>query len=141
MTVLVHMAVGAATGTLLAGRGAAFLAGVVGHVPLDLIPHYEFEKMWVEAAVAAAFFGGLIAAGFGGSGVFWGALGAVLPDLENLLWRVGVLPERAKVFPGHSGRYKRFLRHGAQLGVEHAWWQAAIAAGAALVVARHLAMN
>lgn len=139
MTVLVHMTVGAATGALLGGRPAAFGAGMAGHVALDLIPHYEFERMWIEVALVVTFFGGMLLAGLGASTVFWGALGAVLPDFENLLWRAGLLPEHRKVFPGHSRRYGRLLRHGAPLGVRHAWWQVVIAAASVAVVAWKLA--
>jgi len=126
VTVLTHMAVGGAVGSLVEGRGLAFGLGLVSHVSLDVIPHYEFEKMWLEVAIVAAFFGTLLATGRAGTGLFWGALGAVLPDLENLLWRLGFLPEDRKIFPGHSKRFWRLLPHGRALGVRHAWWQGLI---------------
>jgi len=137
VTVLTHMAVGGAVGSLVEARGAAFGLGMLLHIPLDVIPHYEFEKMWLEVAVVAAFFGVMIATGNAGTGIFWGALGAVLPDLENLLWRLGILSDEDKVFPGHSRRFARWLPHGRALGVEHAWWQGAIVASSvALMVWR-----
>ena len=117
MTVLAHMVVGGAVGSLVDGRGAALAAGVVSHVPLDVVPHYEFDKMWLEAAIAALLLGGLVVTGHAGSGLFWGAVGAAAPDLENLFWRLGVLPENRKVFPGHTRRYGSFLSHGKSLGV------------------------
>jgi hypothetical protein len=42
------------------------------------------------------------------SPAFWGAIGGVLPDTENGLHLLGLVPERAKVFPTHNG----LLPHG-----------------------------
>ncbi len=136
MTVLTHMAVGGAVGSLVEGRGLSFGLGLASHIPLDVIPHYEFEKMWLEVALVAAFFGALLATGRAGTGLFWGALGAVLPDLENLLWRLGLLPDERKVLPGHSRRFGRLLPHGRALGVRHAWWQGLIVVICAVIIAR-----
>ena len=137
MTVLAHMVVGGAVGSLVGGRGAALAAGLVSHVPLDVVPHYELDRMWLEAAVAALLLGGLVATGHAGTSLFWGAVGAAAPDLENLLWRLGILPERLKMFPGHTRRYGRLLGHGRSLGPVHAWWQVVIgAAGVAVMKAR-----
>jgi hypothetical protein len=134
LTVLAHMLVGGAVGSLVDGRGIALAAGLASHVPLDIIPHYEFDKMWLEAAIAVALLGGLVATGHAGTGVFWGAIGAAVPDLENLLWRLGILPGKWKTFPGHSMRYGRFLKHGRSLGVGHVWWQVALGALAISVI-------
>ncbi len=134
MIALTHMVVGGAVGSFVDGRGIAFGLGVVSHVPLDVIPHYEFDKMWLEVAIVASFLGAMLATGHAGTGLFWGALGGVVPDLENLLWRLGVMPERRKLFPGHNGRLGRFLRHGRSLGPGHAWWQAAIAVCAVAIM-------
>ncbi len=138
MTVLVHMAVGAAAGSFVGGRGAAFAVGLLSHIPLDVIPHYEFDKMWIEASIVAAVFAAMLALGLGGTTVFWGALGAAVPDIENLLWRRRIIPGRWKVFPGHSERLSKYVPHGRELPLRHAWWQAAIAVAAALVAAGNL---
>lgn len=135
MTVITHMAVGAAVGTVTDRGLVAAVLGLASHVPLDVLPHYEFEKMWVEVAVVAAFFAAMLAAGMGGTGVFWGAVGAVLPDAENLLWRTGLLPEEKKVFPGHSLRMAGAFRHGRTLGPRHALTQLALIAVSIAVVA------
>jgi hypothetical protein len=132
------MAVGGALGSLVDGRAAPFALGLGSHILLDVIPHYEFEKMWVEAAIAAGVLGLLLALGYGGSAVFWGALGGVLPDIENLLWKQGVLPGRWKVFPGHNRRLRRFFPHGRALPARHAWWQATLVVVSALVAVRGL---
>ena len=93
MTVITHLAVGAAAGSLTDNASGAALLGLLSHVPLDVLPHYEFDKMWVEVAALAAVFAVMLAAGMGRTGIFWGAVGAVVPDIENLLWRLGVLPD------------------------------------------------
>lgn len=134
MTVLAHMVVGGAVGSLVEGRGVALAAGLASHVPLDVIPHYEFDKMWLEAALVALLLGALALTGYAGTGIFWGAVGAAAPDIENLFWRMGVLPDTRKVFPGHSRRYGRYLRHGTSLSVRHVWWQAALGAAALAVI-------
>lgn len=134
MTVLAHMAVGAAVGSLVGGRGTAFALGLVSHIPLDVIPHYEFENLWLEVGIIAALFGSMLFFDLEGTAVFWGAVGAVAPDFENFLWRRGALPGRWKVFPGHAESLARFLPHGRALGLRHAWWQAAIVGGSAWVV-------
>jgi hypothetical protein len=138
VTVLAHMAVGGALGSLVDGRAAPFALGLGSHILLDVIPHYEFEKIWIEAAIVAGVLGTMIATGHGGTGVFWGALGGVLPDIENLLWKQGILPGRWKVFPGHNRRLRRFLPHGRALPTRHAWWQAALVAAGVFVAVRGL---
>jgi len=134
LTVVTHMAVGAAVGTITDNAAGAALLGLLSHVPLDVMPHYEFEKMWVEVAVVMGVFGAMLAAGLGTSGIFWGALGATVPDIENLFWRLGVLPDERKVFPGHSPRLERFLPHGRTLGPRHALTQVAMIAVSVAIV-------
>jgi hypothetical protein len=136
--VLTHMAVGAALGSFVGGRGASFGIGLASHVPLDVIPHYEFEKMWIEVAAVVVVLGLLVCLGYGGTTVFFGALGGLVPDVENLLWRRGVLPERWKLFPGHAPWLARFVPHGKALSARHAWWQAAAIAVAGTVAIRGL---
>jgi hypothetical protein len=139
LTVLAHMAVGAAVGSFAVGKGTSFALGLAAHVPLDVIPHYEFEKIWFEASVLAVVFGSMLALGFGGTAVFWGAVGGVVPDLENLLWRKGILPGRWKIFPGHAEWLSGIVPHGRCLPLRHAWWQVAIIGVAVLVAVRNLA--
>jgi hypothetical protein len=133
VTVITHMAVGAAVGSLVDGRGSAFLLGLATHVPLDIVPHYEFERMWVEAGIVAGVVFVMLALGMGNTAIFWGVLGAAAPDVENLLWRSGVIPDGKKVFPGHSSRLSKYFPHGRALGGRHAWTQVAIVCAAVLV--------
>ena len=134
MTVITHMAVGAAAGSFTGSPAGAALLGLVSHVPLDVLPLYVFEKMWVEVATVSAVFVAMLAAGMGRTGIFWGAVGAVVPDIENLLWRAGVLPREKKVFPGHSPRLSRIFPHGRSLGPRHALTQVAIVCASVAVV-------
>lgn len=138
MTVITHLAVGAAVGTLTDGRGIAFLLGLASHIPLDILPHYEFEKLWVEIAAVAVVLGTMLALGMGGTGIFWGAAGAIVPDLENLLWRLRIMPGERKVFPGHAPRFSKIFPHGRTLGPRHALTQIAIICLSAFVVALSL---
>jgi hypothetical protein len=139
VTALTHVAVGAALGSFVGGRGASFAVGLASHVPLDVIPHYELEKMWVEVASVAAALVLLVFLGHGTTTVFFGALGGLVPDVENLLWRRGIIPGRWKLFPGHAPWLSRIVPHGKALPARHAWWQAAIIVVASLVAFRGLA--
>ena len=107
MCSVTHVAVGALIGSFFGNSLASFLVGLVSHIPLDAVPHFDFENLWVDAALTVALLAAVLAV-FGFSPVFFGALGAVAPDLENLLWRLGILPEERKIFPTHSG----LIKHG-----------------------------
>jgi hypothetical protein len=102
-----HVAVGALVGGVVGDRLYAFLVGVASHIPLDAMPHIDFEDFRVDAAMSVALLAGIFAfSGF--SPMFVGALGAVAPDFENLLWKLGIIQEEKKVFPTHSG----LIKHG-----------------------------
>lgn len=134
MTVITHMAVGAAVGSVVDSRTAAFALGLLSHVPLDILPHYEFEKLWVEAVVATGVVAVLTWAGLLGAPIFWGIVGAAVPDFENFLWRLGYIPGERKIFPGHNPRLRGVLAHGRALGHRHALTQVAIVSAAIVVV-------
>jgi hypothetical protein len=107
MCSVIHVAAGAMIGGFIDSRLYAFGAGLLSHIPLDAIPHVDFEDYRVDGLVSAALLGGiLLFSGF--SPVFVGALGAVAPDFENLLWKTGIIEEKSKVFPTHSG----WIKHG-----------------------------
>ncbi|MFH1312840.1 MAG: hypothetical protein ABIJ00_06390 [Candidatus Eisenbacteria bacterium] len=111
MCSVVHVAAGALIGSFLDSRLPAFAVGFVSHIPLDAVPHIDFEDFRVDAVLTLALLGGiLLVSGF--SPVFLGALGAVAPDFENLIWKCGIIPERSKVFPTHSG----LIKHGRAVG-------------------------
>jgi hypothetical protein len=107
MCSVTHVAAGALLGGILDNRLYAFVAGFLSHIPLDAVPHIDFEDFRIDAAMSVVLLGGILAfSGF--SPVFLGALGAVAPDFENLLWKTGIIEERSKIFPTHSG----MIRHG-----------------------------
>jgi hypothetical protein len=129
MCSVTHVAVGALIGSFLGNSVASFFLGLASHIPLDIIPHLDFENLWVDAALTVALLVGILVV-FGFSPVFFGALGAVAPDLENLLWRIGVLPEERKIFPTHSG----LIRHGTARPARGIWASIAMAAASVAIV-------
>ena len=111
MCSVVHVAAGALIGSFFDSRLPAFAVGFVSHIPLDAVPHIDFEDFRVDAVMTMSLLGGiLVFSGF--SPVFVGALGAVAPDFENLLWKLRIIPEQSKVFPTHSG----LIKHGRAVG-------------------------
>jgi hypothetical protein len=107
-----HVAAGAVAGALAPNPFLASVFGLVSHVVLDIIPHYDFEKMsheflWAGVAVAAVAIGGAMSAK-----VALGIAFGMLPDLENLFWRLGLMRDDQKIFPGH----RRLLAHGRATG-------------------------
>jgi hypothetical protein len=111
MMVSVHAAVGAMLGAGIEKPGAALAGGVASHLLCDLVPHKDYD-IQIEAPLALAMFG-YLAWRFGiRSPQFWGAVGAVLPDAENALALLGVIPESKTVFPTHNKSASWFVGHG-----------------------------
>jgi hypothetical protein len=121
MTTITHTAVGAALGSVGVGSPASFLIGAASHLPLDLVPHWDIKRVWIDTVLTFGALGALLAL-WGASPVFWGAIGAALPDLEHLL------PLPRKYVPGHG------TRHGRALGVRHAATQVLVAGASACAV-------
>lgn len=113
MCVFTHFAAGALAGSLLPVPAVAPLLGLGSHLLLDVIPHRDFEDyrieivLWLVAMAVLAVMGGMTLA------VTLAGLFAVLPDLENLLWKLGRLRDDQKIFPGHRPGW---LRHGREAG-------------------------
>jgi len=106
-----HVAAGALLGSVFESRSIAFLLGFASHIPLDMLPHVDFDDFRFDAAVSLGLLAGIyLVSGF--SPVLLGALGAVAPDFENLLWKIGWIREESKIFPTHSG----LIRHGKASG-------------------------
>jgi len=121
MTTVTHAAVGGLIGSAGLGSPVSFLLGMASHLPLDLVPHWDIRRPWIDTVLTLGALVILFLL-FGSHPIFWGAGGAALPDLEHLL------PLRRKLFPGH-GR-----SHGRRLGQEHAWLQGVIVAATAVVI-------
>ncbi len=111
MCTVTHLAVGGALGAWTGSGVVAFALGVVSHLILDAVPHYEIEDFRVDLALTLAGFAALVGWGHGLTPVFWGALGGVIPDLEILFWKLGWLRQGQMVFPSHSG----LITHGRRL--------------------------
>ena len=100
---------GFAIGAVAPSAAAAFAAGVASHAVLDAVPHRDFLELPVVAvdAAAALTLVGVLASRLP-NGVraraFAGALGAVLPDVEVVAYRAGLLRAERKVFPTHNGQ-------------------------------------
>ena len=113
MCVFTHFAAGALAGAYAPHAALAPFLGLGSHVLLDVLPHYDFENMMLEILLGVISLVVLLAGGVYGFAVLAGGLMGVLPDLENLLWKKGLIGEDKKVFPGHTGR---FPRHGPRAG-------------------------
>lgn len=111
MMVCIHAAVGAGVGAIVGRRRAALFAGIASHLICDLFPHRDYD-IKVEAPLAAVMFG-YLAKRYGiDSPQFVGAVGAVLPDAENALAVLGVIPRSMMVFPTHNEDRPWFAGHG-----------------------------
>ncbi len=112
MTVSAHFAAGALAGSFVSGAFTASLLGLASHVVLDAIPHYDFESVTLEILLGVVILAILIAVDRCTLTICLGGLFGVIPDLENLFWKLGVIRDDQKVFPSHSG----IVPHGAQVG-------------------------
>lgn len=132
MCLFTHVAAGAVAGALAPAPYLAPLFALGSHIVLDIMPHYDIDRMRYEvflAAVAVA----VIAVGHALSlKVFLGVAFGVLPDFENLLWKLGVIRDDQKIFPGH----RKFIPHGMVLGATNLVFQAAVSAAAITYVIR-----
>ena len=124
MCLFTHVAAGALAGAYAPNLYLAPVFGLGSHIILDMIPHHDFEKMRVEIVLAVVVIGLLAAAGALGTAVTLGLLFGILPDLENLFWKLGKIRDDQKIFPGHVG----LLKHGAPAGIGSIYLQAAFTA-------------
>ncbi len=111
MMVWVHAAVGALVGAHAKTPSGAVAGGIVSHLACDLVPHKDYS-LAVEAPLALAMFL-YLAKRYGiYSPQTLGALGAVLPDAENALAVLGIVPAAATLFPTHNDTRPWFVGHG-----------------------------
>lgn len=113
MSVFTHFAAGALAGALIPNPIAAPFIGLGSHLLLDMIPHRDFEDYRVEIVLWIVAMIILFAGGAHSAAIVLCGLFAVLPDLENLLWKTGKIDNDQKIFPGHR---KGWLRHGRKTG-------------------------
>jgi hypothetical protein len=131
MMVWVHAAVGAAVGATLKTRSQAAGVGVGTHLMCDLIPHRDYD-IRIESPLALVMFIYLGVRYGVRSPQFWGAAGAVLPDLENALVVAGAFSQTKTLFPTHNESAPWFLGHGRRV---RSPWPQIVLAGIALGLA------
>jgi len=120
-----HVAAGAVAGALSPSPLAAPFAALLSHVVLDVVPHLDLERMRDEFIFAGVAIAVIAAGGALSLKVALGIAFGILPDFENLLWKLGRIRDGQKVFPGH----RRLIPHGAVTGAWSLYAQAAVAAG------------
>jgi hypothetical protein len=113
VSVFTHFAAGALAGALIPNPVAAPFVGLGSHLLLDVIPHKDFEDYRIEIALWIISMIILFAGGAHSAAIVLCSLFAVLPDLENLLWKTGKIHDSQKIFPGHR---KGLIRHGRETG-------------------------
>jgi len=128
MTTITHTAVGGMLGSFGLGSPASFLLGIASHFPLDLIPHWDIKRPWIDTLLTLGGLGLLLLL-FGSSPVFWGAAGGALPDLEH------ILPIGRKLVPCHGAT------HGRSLGLRHAGVQVGVLLACSVVIALFAAVG
>jgi hypothetical protein len=99
--VAVHALTGAALARFCKTRPQALLAGALSHLVADMLPHRDLQ-IPEEALLLAGAFTTVAAARGPDSKEFVGALGAALPDLENLVGRILGLPDERLLLPTHN---------------------------------------
>ena len=114
MMVCIHAAVGAAVGGAAGRPLPALVSGIASHLICDLFPHRDYD-IKIEAPLAALMFGYLANRYGVRSPQFLGAVGAVLPDAENALAVLGVIPRSAMNFPTHCEGKPWFAGHGERI--------------------------
>ncbi len=109
MIAAVHALTGAALSRLCRTHGQALVVGAVSHVVADALPHRDLGVP-EEALLLGAALGAIGIMRGGGSKEFAGAMGAALPDLENLMVRALKLPESRLLLPTHRDYHGRKTR-------------------------------
>ncbi len=132
MCLFSHVAAGALAGALSPNPHWAPLFGLGSHVLLDILPHYDFEKTLSEAIFAICAVTVLAVGGVLHTAVVLGIIFGVIPDIENLLWRLGKIRDDQKIFPGHV----KILPHGRAAGIANLYLQVVASAVVLILLVR-----
>lgn len=132
MCLFTHVAAGAIVGALSPTPYLAPFFGLASHMALDIIPHHDIEQMRYEIPLALAAIAAIVIGGAMSLSVLLAVAFALVPDFENLLWKLGVIRDDQKVFPGH----RKFIPHGMEIGKSSVVVQFAAAAVAIAFVIR-----
>lgn len=115
-----HLVTGAAWGYVLGRPLPAALAGLAGHVVMDMTPHRdpEFDVSYVVDGLLGMAVLSIVAASKkiresdSRRGALWGAAFAALPDTELLTKLFLDISEEDYLFPTHNGRLPHPQTHG-----------------------------
>lgn len=132
MCLFTHVAAGALAGAFAPSPILAPVFGLGSHVLLDILPHHDIDRMRYEIALAAVAVAAIVLGGALDLKVALGVAFGLLPDLENLLWKLGAIRDDQKIFPGH----RKLIAHGAVLGVSNLYVQAVLSAAAVAFLIR-----
>jgi hypothetical protein len=91
---------------------SAALLGLASHIPLDWLPHFDFENVWLEVFLGLLAVAVLAAGGSCTANICAAGIAAALPDLENLFWKLGIMGRERRIFPSHNG----IIPHGREAG-------------------------
>ncbi|MCX5752904.1 MAG: hypothetical protein NTW97_04560 [Candidatus Krumholzibacteria bacterium] len=126
MCLFTHVAFGAIAGALSPTPYAVPLLGLASHVVLDVIPHRDIDRMRYEMILAVLAIAAIALGGALSMKVVLGIAFALIPDVENLLWKLGAIRDDQKVFPGH----RKYLPHGMITGRSSIGLQMAVSVAA-----------
>ena len=102
-----HVVVGAAIGHVIGQPLLGFMGGLGSHIIADIVPH-RHVKMEFDLLASLVLAGSILI--LVESQIFLatslGIVGSVLPDVEIVFWKFGILEKDQLVFPSHA-----FLPH------------------------------
>ena len=101
-----HALVGKTLGALVRRPAAALACGILSHALLDFLPHRDSKSAGWRAVDAGLTLSILASAFLSSDAELAGAIGAIVPDLENAadLWRPA---GGRKFFPSHQVSHRR----------------------------------
>ena len=132
MCLFTHVAAGAVVGALSPVPYLVPFFALGSHFVLDIIPHHDIEEMRYELLLAVVAIAAIAIGGALDLKVLLGIVFGLLPDFENLLWKLGKIRDDQKMFPGH----RKFVPHGAAAGVGNFVIQAGVSAAAIMFLIR-----
>lgn len=109
---MVHLVTGFAQAGRTSSAQVALVRGAASHALFDALPHYDYRRIKSHLLDTAA---GLVLvallcrrrrrAGFPLRPALWGAVGALLPDVDSFLNLLGVTSKENKLFPFHRAPF------------------------------------
>jgi len=122
MCIFTHFAAGALAGGITGSPVVGAVAGLASHAVLDAIPHYDHPDWRFELAGGMGSLVLLLLLPFASLPAVLGGVFGMLPDLENLLQKLGKMRREQFIYPSHTG----LIPHGRALGPRTLAWQVAL---------------